>query len=110
MTSLTQLTKENINKDVTKISAGVYLLDRTSKGTAPFNNDYVGRSDTDLNDRLQKHVGNYNWFKFEYCASPKAAFELESKLYHDYKPTDNVIHPDRPANSGWKCPHCTIFG
>jgi len=109
MEMLATLTRENVDASVTRISAGVYLLDRTSTPTGAFNNDYVGRSDTDLNARLKTWVGRYNWFKFEYCTSPKAAFDLECKLYHDYMPRDNAIHPDRPTNSGWKCLRCRIF-
>jgi hypothetical protein len=103
-----RLTIDNINANVRQ-SAGVYLLDRTSAPTDQFKTDYVGRSDSNLNSRLQSWVGKYNWFMFEYASSPKAAFEAECKLYHAYNPRDNSIHPDRPANSGWKCPRCRNF-
>jgi hypothetical protein len=66
---------------------------------------------SDVNARIKKHVGEgYKSFKYSYATSPKAAFEKECKNYHDFNPQNNTYHPDRPANSGWKCPACKIFG
>jgi hypothetical protein len=96
-----------INQTITKTSAGVYVLDKTSTG--PFVASYVGRSDGDLNKRLQNWVGKYNYFKAAYCSSPKVAFEAECNLYHDLTPPDNSVHPARPSGSNWECPRCTIF-
>lgn len=101
------LTEAKIDETVRKTSAGVYVLDSTD--TAPFVVSYVGRSDVDLNKRLKKWVGTYQYFKAAYSSSPKAAFEGECHLYHDYEPSDNQVHPARPENSGWECPRCTIF-
>ena len=76
-----------------------------------FRVQYVGRSDTDVNDRIKDHLGeNYAAFKFSYATSPKAAFEKECQNYHDFggsKKLKNNIHPDHPDNSpNWKCPVC----
>lgn len=75
---------------------------------------YVGRDDVDLNCRLKVHANNgkYKLFKYAYATSAKAAFEKESKNYHDFggkESLDNKIHPDRPDGSGWKCPSCNVF-
>ena len=70
---------------------------------------YVGRSDKDVNGRLHDHVGSYKRFRFEYYGSAKASFEKECHLYHDFKPSDNKIHPDRPNGRDWECPVCKIF-
>jgi hypothetical protein len=101
------LTNKGIDDAVTQTSAGAYALGRSDSNT--FYISYVGRSDSDLNARLKNHVGNYTQFKFGYLGSPKAAFEKECNLYHDFNPPDNSIHPDRPKNSGWKCPRCKVF-
>jgi len=104
------LSDEKIDLKVTKVSPGVYVLDDTDS-SHPFNNAYVGRSDTDVNGRLHDWTGKgYKYFKFAYCSSAKAAFEVECELYHDLKPPDNVNHPARPSGSNWVCPRCWIYG
>lgn len=104
------LTSSGVDNAVTKASAGAYALGKSDGGT--FYVSYIGRSDSDVNARLKKHVGKYNQFKFDYFGSPKAAFEKECNLYHDFGANylDNEIHPDRPEGSGWKCPRCKNFG
>src|SRR5260370_28489654 len=102
------LTDRRIDETVTRVSPGVYVLDKTPSG--PWVNSYVGRSDTDLNARLKKWVGKYAHFRAAYMASSAAAFDAECKLYHALSPKDNAVHPARPANSNWACPRCYIFG
>ena len=104
------LTKDSINKEITKESAGNYAFGYVKDKT--FYIKYVGRSDTNLNDRIKHGIGNYKNFKFSYALSPKNAFEKECQNYHDFgedKKLDNDIHPDRPDNSNWECPICDIF-
>ena len=101
------LTKQSIDKNVTRTSPGAYALGKTSANT--FHISYVGRSDDDVADRLQDHVGNYDQFKYGYFDSAKAAFEKECRLYHDFDPPDNKVHPARPQNANWMCPVCTLF-
>jgi hypothetical protein len=98
------LTDDTINKVITKTSAGAYALGKVKDDT--FYIDYIGRSDTDVNQRLHNHVGNYSSFKFDYFGSAKAAFEKECNLYHDFSPSDNKAHPARPSGSNWTCPRC----
>src|SRR5256885_4834725 len=92
-----KLADKRINEEVTETSPGVYALDATTAG--PFTVSRIGRSDTDLNNRLHDYVGEYEYFRFAYSSSPKRAFEAECELYHDHHPPDNVIHPDRPDGS-----------
>ena len=99
------LNNETIDSVVTRTSPGVYVLASAGSNRAK----RVGRSDTDVRARLKSYVGHYARFWFAYASSPKDAFENECHLWHDLKPPDNVIHPDRPNGSGWKCPVCTIF-
>jgi hypothetical protein len=104
------LSVAEIGRQITKTQAGNYALGKMDGTT--FIVKYVGRSDSDVAARLKQHVGKYLKFKFSYATSPKAAFEKECKNFHDFggvELLDNKIHPDRPANSGWKCPVCNIF-
>ncbi len=104
------LSNEEIDRVVTRKSPGVYVLGR-EKDTDLFIVNYVGRSDSDVNYILKDWVGKdgYRRFKFGYFDSPKAAFEKECKIYHDFKPRDNEKHPQRPNGSNWQCPRCDIF-
>jgi len=108
------LTAEKIDEVVAKTSPGVYALgyiDPEDKDNA-FVARRVGRSDDDINCRLKDYVGAYKHFKFGHCSSPKAAFETECRLYHDFDPPDNHIHPDRPKGTNWACPvdGCNALG
>lgn len=113
------LNNDKIDEVVTKKSAGTYVLGhektekKDEKEVTNFFVDYVGRADSDVNDRLKSWVGKkYERFKFGYYGSPKAAFEKECEIYHDFgenKDLDNKNHPDRPDDSNWQCPRCKIF-
>lgn len=105
-----KLDNETIDKAVSRTSPGNYALGRKDdQGT--FLVGYVGRSDSDVNARLKAWVGNTKrpLFMFSYATSAKAAFEKECENYHDFQPPGNDIHPQRPANTNWKCPKCNIF-
>ena len=104
------LSADGVDRAVTKTSAGAYALGCVDTQNT-FAISYVGRSDNDIGKRLKDHIGKYKQFKFDYFGSPKAAFEKECNLYHDFGETalDNNIHPARPADSDWKCPRCKTF-
>ena len=104
------LDHQTIDRIITKKSAGNYALGKMNKNNK-FSVSYVGRSDTDLKQRLKQWVNNSDLplFKYSYATSPKAAFEKECKNYHDFNPPKNEIHPDRPNEANWKCPVCDIF-
>lgn len=101
-----RLTSKKIDEVVTQTSPGVYALGRYDSDNDTFYVKYVGRSDDDVNDRLHDWVGEYSYFKFDYFPSAKAAYEKECRLWHDFNPTDNESHPDKPDGSGWECPVC----
>lgn len=104
------LSADDIDQRITRTQAGNYALGKVEK--EKFIVQYVGRSDSDVAGRLRQHIGKYPKFKYSYATSPKAAFEKECKNFHDFGGSEklaNKIHPDRPANSGWKCPFCQIF-
>ncbi len=105
------LDKENIDNEITKTSAGNYALGyKDDKGG--FAVCYVGRSDSDVKDRLMKHLDDkkkYTSFKFSYASSPKEAYEKECRNYHEWggcKGLENIIHPDSPNGITRKCPVC----
>lgn len=98
------LDDETIDDEVTKTSAGAYALGKVKNDS--FYIDYVGRSDSDVNKRLHDHANNYPKFKYDYFESAKAAFEKECNLWHDFSPSDNKVHPARPAGTSWTCPRC----
>jgi len=110
LNGLYKLDKDTIDKVVTKKSAGAYVLGSLGKNKRLVP-EYVGRDDKDINDRLNSWVGKgYSHFKFKYYDSPKAAFEKECNLYHDWKSQlDNKIHPARPDGASWQCPQCNTF-
>lgn len=98
---------KNVTDIVSKISSGAYILSRNGN-----NAHYVGRSDTNIESRLESWLNeyhNYTHFWFEYTNSQLVAFEIECNLWHKYHPIDNKIHPDRPVNSNWLCPVCAFF-
>lgn len=102
------LTSAGIDNAVTKTSPGAYALGKTEDDV--FRIRYVGRADDDVKGRLQKHVPEpYPQFKYEYYPSPKAAFEKECNLYHDFQPSDNTIHPARPKGTTYACPRCNAL-
>lgn len=80
---------------------------------------YVGRSDTDLRDRIkhgiQKFKDNpklrYEQFKFSYADSAEEAYRKECQNYHDFGGPngllENDIHPDAPDGSTLTCLICS---
>lgn len=84
-------------------SPGAYTLSRD--GTTAH---YVGRADTDLAERLttSSKQGSYSHFWYEYAMSAAAAYALECRYYHDFKPTENLIHPAAPSGSLLTCAFC----
>ena len=105
-----ELTTDRIYEILKIKSAGNYALGFTEDKI--FYTQYIGRSDEDLNKRLQNWVGSYKRFKFSYATSPKAAFDKECMNYHtlgENEELDNENHPDRPDRSFWKCQVCDIY-
>jgi hypothetical protein len=104
------LTPGNIDRNVATRRIGAYVLGHTTGDS--FYVDYAGRSDDDVGKRLKDHAneGKYKEFKYGYLPSAVAAFEKECNLYHDFSPSGNTIHPDRPKGSNMKCPRCKQLG
>ena len=98
------LSADVINRNVAVNQIGAYALGYTSDNI--FYVQYVGRSDSDLNGRLLQHDGVYSQFMYGYYYSSKAAYEKECRLYHQFTPPDNDIHPARPSGTNHTCPVC----
>ena len=69
---------------------------------------YVGRSETDLNVELKRHLPKtkFRYFKFRYASSAIEAFDRECKAYHDFHLEKKQPHPARLANIAIVCPVC----
>src|SRR5262245_4157973 len=80
---------------------GVYVLSRDGLGAA-----YAGRSDNNLRSRIQSWAtsGSYTHFWFGYTATVTEAFEWECRLYHQYTPPENRVHPAAPVGASCRCP------
>jgi hypothetical protein len=94
-----------VDRVVTLTKAGNFALGTTdTKGVFIVN--YVGRSDGDVKTELKsKPAGTtHQKFKFSYADSSKEAFEKECRNYHDFRPPENAIHPDRPSGTSYQCP------
>ena len=104
------LDEPTINKEVSNVSPGVYVLGRKEGKT--FYVRYVGRAD-DMRAQLRDHIGRYVRFKFDYANSPEDAFRKECDLYHNFRgpegKLDNKNHPERPQGATWLCTKCNIF-
>ena len=84
---------------------GAYALGHVDfEGT--FRIERVCRDDRDLREHLQGLIGSSNRFKFAPARSPQQAFESECYLFHRFQPPNNIIHPDRPRGTNWRCPVC----
>ncbi|MBI2861944.1 MAG: hypothetical protein HYX89_03895 [Chloroflexi bacterium] len=94
------LTADDVRRLVTRTSPGVYILSHDTVAR------YVGRSDTDVRQRLLDHIGTYRYFWFEYAVSDREAFYGECQLYHRYNPPDNGVHPAVPPGTHYLCPVC----
>ena len=80
---------------------GVYVLSRDGNSAS-----YVGRSDSDLQQRILRTAseGDYAAFWYDYSSSPMDGYKYECELYHKYDPPDNQVHPAVPPYANWRCP------
>lgn len=101
------LTRESIQSVVPPRCIGAYALGRAVDGG--FLIDRVGRSDTDVQDRMFDYVGKYHAFMYVLLPSKLDAFNKECWLFHTFKPRDNIYHPDQPDGMDVVCLHCPIY-
>jgi len=102
------LTFDGVNDAISRQSAGVFALGSNDRN-GNFQVKHVGRSDSNIRERLCECIGSDALFKFGFYASARAAFEKECELFHDFSPPGNRIHPGRSKGTNWECPRCRIF-
>ncbi len=102
------LSFDAINTVVEQQCAGAYALGYIDQN-GRFCINHVGRSDSDVGAKLRDHIGSDMLFKFGYFPSAREAFEKECRLFHDFNPPGNRVHPARPHGTNWECPRCRIF-
>lgn len=84
---------------------GAYLLGEPAPNGEVYV-DYTGRADSDLKDRLRDHVGTATLFKYGFFKTAEAAYLAECRLFHDFNPPRNTIHPAAPKGTLTTCPYC----
>ena len=109
------LTNEEVDKQIPENVIGNYAYGNTVQdgaGNKAFQVRYVGRADKEsLRDRIKHGIKDgYSEFKFSIAQSAKEAYEKECRNWHDFGgpdgKLDNVIHPDKPDFTDYKCPVC----
>ncbi len=101
---------KTIEERVNRVSPGNYALGKKNeKGT--FLVSYIGRADTDISAELKAWVSKSHMplFKFRYATSSRDAFGIECENYHDFIKDGKGKHPERPAQTDWKCPRCNFY-
>lgn len=100
-----RLIVDDIDAVIAGRSAGTFAIGHLDyKGR--FVVQYVGRSDNDLRSQLKSKIGAEPYFKHLCFETARQAFEKECELFHAFQPPGNFLHPERPAGTDWKCPHC----
>jgi hypothetical protein len=87
-------------------SASVFVLGGVRKcadGKLRFHIRKVSHVDGDLGVELRKFIGKYSGFRFKFFRSTRNAFDKECKIYHDFKPIENIKHPVKPKNTKFLC-------
>jgi hypothetical protein len=107
MTGPLDFDSNTVDREVESDRVGNYALGYLRNNN--FQVRYVGRSDNKkLKGRIKQHLreadSKHSKFKFSYADSVREAFEKECRNYHDFKPPENKIHPDRPDHTDWPCP------
>ena len=110
-TTMFELNLDTINRLIKDNVVGNYALGYKSINGS-FIVHYVGRSDTDLKQRLIQHLDDkkrYPFFKYRIASSIKEAYLRECKNYHDFggeNYLENEIHPAKPEGTKEVCPYC----
>lgn len=111
------LTYDEIDRLVADGRMGNYALGYLNKRGA-FIVRYVGRSDSDLKERIKHGITDmetnqslrYERFKFSYADTIEDAYNKECQNYHDFGGAEgclvNKVHPAKPDGYKGKCPVC----
>jgi hypothetical protein len=100
-----RLDVDGIRKKVPVVGSGVFALGYIDQQGA-FRIRYVGRSDNTLPTTLQSFIGSDLYFKYAAFRNVKESFLYECKLFHEFLPPANRLHPERPRGVSTSCPYC----
>lgn len=98
------LSRESVERFVRPGTPGNYILYDVSQSIR-----YVGRSDTDLQQRLFDHVNEkpYQYYKCWPASSPEEAYYKECEQYHQHLGSGKLLnkyHPATPDGTELRCP------
>lgn len=104
------LDHDSINTHVDRTGIGCYAHGSLNAGGG-VSVKRIGRSDTNLNRRIHDYVGNYPHFKYGFFKTVRECYEHECRMWHEFQPKDNPLHPDKPDGCDYPCPvagcqHC----
>ncbi len=100
------LALDEIRRNVPSNASGVFAIGHLAPpGT--FLIASVGISYGSLRDDLAGKIGTASHFRFRVYEGHKQAFEKVCHMYHDFRPSGNVLHPARPRGAAWTCPRCS---
>jgi hypothetical protein len=94
---------DTINDAIARPLPGAFALGYVDPA-GKFCVSHVGRSDTDLREKLRNYIGSGSMFKYRTFDNTRGAFEKECQLFHEFRPRG--LHPARPAGTKWECPYC----
>lgn len=102
------LTDDEVNKRVEENRVGNYAFGciENIDGKRVFVVRYVGRSDTNLRERIKQSYkqnesiffdSKCNFFKFSYASTIQEAYEKECRNYHDFGEHIHLLNKEHPA-------------
>jgi len=113
MSHVHELNRITVSLNVECKSIGSYLLGYIDPEDE-FIPLYPGRSDTNLRNRLYKHVsfGDFTHFRFFPTQRVRDAYHQECRDYHllHRSGITNIIHPGHPKGLPYSCPYCPKGG
>lgn len=102
-----RLVYEEITFFVRAASKGVYMLGQQGQSNR-FLISYIGAGFTDVRSELLDRIGTASMFKIQLTQSADAAFRKQCDLFHQFQPSGNFVHPERPRGSSVQCPYCAL--
>ncbi|MBA4171802.1 MAG: hypothetical protein C0511_03890 [Hyphomicrobium sp.] len=102
-----RLVYDEITFFVRTASKGVYMLGQQGQSNR-FLVSYVGAGFTDVRSELLDRIGTASMFKLQLTPSADAAFSKQCDLFHQFQPSGNFVHPERPRGSSAQCPYCAL--
>ena len=104
------LTDAEIQRTVPDSVGGVFVFGLPNAGGGLGVIAAIGRCAADLRFEIRRGVGRYQLFLFTACSTARAAFELESRLFHRLGHRPDLRHPATLPDAGWSCPVCAPDG